>query len=113
MFMFSFMFRFRLMWGPKLNPHRLDLPLAHELAPAALAALHEAVAVQLRQLRARHARAQVQAVHVLAHDVAQLARPQQRQQRLLHGMGAFAVQPYTSGVPPERRCRQSSLWLTM
>lgn len=70
-------------------PHRLDFPVAHILAPAPLAALHEAVAVQLRQLRARYARAQVQVVDILANYVAQLAHPQQRQQCLLDGRNPF------------------------
>ena len=49
--------------------HRLNLPVAHKLAAAQRAALHEAVAVQLGQPRARHTRAPVQAVHILADDV--------------------------------------------
>lgn len=62
--------------------HRFNLPVAHNLAAAQRAALHEAVAVQLGQPHARHTRAQVQPVHILADDVGNLPSLHQCQQRL-------------------------------
>jgi hypothetical protein len=53
--------------------HRVHLKVADVLGATLRAALSEAVAVQLRQLAAGHTRAHVQAVHVLAADVLQLA----------------------------------------
>jgi hypothetical protein len=71
--------------------HRLYLKVAYVLLAAGGAALGEAVAVQLGQLRPGHAAAQVEAVDVLAADVPQLAGLHERQQRLRGGRAAAGL----------------------
>ena len=66
-----------------LEPHCLHLKVAHVLSATGVAALSEAIAVQLGQAVARNTGANMQAVHVLRHQKLELVSLHERHKHLV------------------------------